>query len=80
VPALDGLRGLAVAAVVVYHLSPDLLPGGFLGVSVFFVLSGYLITSLLFREGQGTGRIGLARFWGRRCRAARRSCISRRHG
>ena len=44
VPALDGLRGLAVAAVVVYHLSPDLLPGGFLGVSVFFVLSGYLIT------------------------------------
>ena len=68
VPALDGLRGLAVAAVVVYHLSPDLLPGGFLGVSVFFVLSGYLITSLLFREGHGTGRIGMARFWGRRFR------------
>ncbi len=68
VPALDGLRGLAVAAVVVYHLSPDLLPGGFLGVSVFFVLSGYLITSLLLGEGQTTGRIGLTRFWGRRFR------------
>ena len=66
--ALDGLRGIAVAAVVIYHLSPDLLPGGFLGVSVFFVLSGYLITTLLLGESGATGSIGLRRFWGRRFR------------
>jgi peptidoglycan/LPS O-acetylase OafA/YrhL len=49
-PGLDGLRGLAVALVVLFHVYPGLLPGGFLGVDVFFVLSGYLITGLLLRR------------------------------
>jgi peptidoglycan/LPS O-acetylase OafA/YrhL len=67
-PALDGLRGLAVAAVVVYHLEPDLLPGGFLGVSLFFTLSGFLIGNLLLAEWQADGRVDLGRFWSRRFR------------
>ena len=66
VPALDGLRGLAVAGVVVYHL--DRLRGGYLGVDAFFVLSGFLITSLLALEWRSTGRIDLRRFWVRRAR------------
>ncbi len=65
-PALDGLRGLAVAGVVAYHLGG--LPGGFLGVDLFFVLSGFLITSLLVDEAARTGRVGLRAFWGRRFR------------
>ena len=66
IAALDGVRGLAVAAVVAYHL--DLLSGGFLGVDVFFVLSGFLITSLLLSELGGTGAVSLRRFWVRRIR------------
>ncbi len=65
-PALDGLRGLAVVAVVAFHLGH--LRGGFLGVDLFFVLSGYLITSLVLVEQAGTGGIGLRRFWVRRAR------------
>ncbi|HEV7761466.1 MAG TPA: acyltransferase family protein [Acidimicrobiales bacterium] len=65
-PALDGLRGLAVAAVVVFHL--DRIDGGFLGVDLFFVLSGFLITSLLLTEQRGRGAIDLGRFWLRRAR------------
>ena len=68
VASLDGLRGLAVAAVVAYHFWPNALPGGFLGVDLFFVLSGYLITSLLLGEHASTGRIGLTAFWSRRAR------------
>ncbi len=68
VPALDGLRGIAVLAVVLYHLAPDRMPGGFLGVSMFFVLSGFLITSLLLSESASTGHIGLRDFWRRRFR------------
>lgn len=67
-PALDGLRGLAVAAVVVYHLTPGTLPGGFLGVDVFFVLSGFLITSLLLSERERNGRVSLRTFYLRRLR------------
>jgi peptidoglycan/LPS O-acetylase OafA/YrhL len=66
---LDGLRAIAVTLVVVYHLFPPvLLPVGFIGVDVFFVISGFLITSLLLREHDATGRIRLGRFWIRRAR------------
>ena len=65
---LDGLRALAIVAVVVFHLDPDWLPGGFLGVDVFFVISGFLITTLLVREHRRTGRVDLAGFWIRRAR------------
>ena len=68
VAALDGVRGLAVLAVVVYHLDPDVLPGGFLGVSLFFTLSGFLITNLLVAEWRATGAIDLGSFWSRRFR------------
>ncbi|MEJ4099260.1 acyltransferase family protein [Corynebacterium mastitidis] len=67
-PGLDGLRGIAVLGVVVYHYFPHALPGGFLGVDVFFVLSGFLITALLLREKVMTGRISLTGFWLRRVR------------
>lgn len=68
VPGLDGLRGIAVVAVVVYHFFGDLLPGGFLGVDIFFVLSGFLITALLVRETGATGTVSLREFWRRRAR------------
>jgi peptidoglycan/LPS O-acetylase OafA/YrhL len=67
-PGLDGLRAIAVAAVFLYHSRIDWLPGGFLGVDLFFVLSGYLITSLLLAEWQAGNRIDLRRFWLRRAR------------
>lgn len=65
---LDGLRGLAVAAVVVFHLWPRILPGGFIGVSVFFTLSGFLITRGLLTEIGRSGTFGLRSFWARRLR------------
>lgn len=65
---LDGVRALAVVLVVLYHVNPAWLPGGFLGVDVFFVLSGYLITDLLCAERHRTGRVDLAQFWIRRAR------------
>jgi peptidoglycan/LPS O-acetylase OafA/YrhL len=68
VPALDGLRAFAVAGVLLYHGGAAWMPGGFLGVDVFFVLSGYLITSLLLAEWTSSGRIDLKRFWLRRAR------------
>jgi peptidoglycan/LPS O-acetylase OafA/YrhL len=67
-PTLDGLRALAVAAVIVYHANKSWLGGGFLGVEVFFVISGYLITLLLIAEAQQSGRISLRDFWLRRGR------------
>ena len=65
---LDGLRAIAVTAVVVYHFSPLALPGGFLGVDIFFVISGYLITRLLAEEFLRQRRIDIARFYRRRAR------------
>jgi peptidoglycan/LPS O-acetylase OafA/YrhL len=68
-PGLDGVRGLAVVAVIVYHAgSPSWMPGGFLGVSLFFTLSGYLIGSLVVAEVEATGGLDLGRFWSRRAR------------
>jgi peptidoglycan/LPS O-acetylase OafA/YrhL len=67
-PGLDGMRAIAVVAVMLYHANHDWLPGGFLGVEMFFVISGYLITLLLMAEREETGRIHLLAFWGRRAR------------
>lgn len=68
IPALDGLRAFAVLAVIAYHMGMFWAPGGLLGVTVFFVLSGYLITSLLLIEWDNTHRIDLPQFWLRRVR------------
>lgn len=68
IPGLDGLRALAVVSVITYHLFPSGFPGGFLGVDVFFVLSGFLITTLLLRELSKTGKVSLGHFWLRRAR------------
>ena len=67
-PALDGVRALAVVAVIVYHANKKWLGGGFLGVEVFFVISGFLITSLLIAEHEQHGSISLKKFWLRRAR------------
>lgn len=67
-PGLDGLRAIAVLAVVLYHLNQRFAPGGLLGVGVFFVLSGYLITDLLVAEWARAGRIDIRNFWLRRAR------------
>jgi len=67
-PGLDGLRGIAVLAVIIYHADASLLVGGFLGVDVFFVLSGFLITSLLIDELARTNNVDRARFYIRRIR------------
>ncbi len=67
-PEIQALRGIAVLLVVVFHLWPAALPGGFVGVDVFFVISGFLITGQLVRELDRTGRVSLAGFWARRAR------------
>jgi peptidoglycan/LPS O-acetylase OafA/YrhL len=67
-PALDGVRALAILGVIAYHLGYGWAGGGYLGVDLFFVLSGFLITSLLVEEMTSSGRIRLGAFWGRRAR------------
>jgi peptidoglycan/LPS O-acetylase OafA/YrhL len=67
-PALDGIRAIAVVAVLLYHADFRWIPGGFLGVDVFFVVSGYLITSLLLEERRGTMTTDLKHFWLRRAK------------
>ncbi|WP_462417411.1 acyltransferase family protein [Kytococcus sp. Marseille-QA3725] len=68
IQGLDGLRAIAVGLVVLFHLLPDHLPGGFLGVDVFFVISGFLITTLLLREVRRNGYMNMPTFWMRRIR------------
>lgn len=65
-PGLDGFRAIAVTAIIIFHMNPNWLPGGFLGVDTFFVISGYLITALLISEYYITGEIDLINFWLRR--------------
>ena len=65
---LDGLRGLAVTLVLVFHLFPPVLGGGFIGVDIFFVISGFLITGLIVAEYDRTGRFSPGRFWRHRAR------------
>ena len=67
-PEIQALRAIAVGVVVVCHFWPSALPGGFVGVDVFFVISGFLITTLLMRELRETGRVSLRGFWARRAR------------
>ncbi len=67
-PALDGVRAIAVLAVLGYHLRISAADGGFIGVDIFFVLSGFLITTLLVIERRDTQRVALLRFWARRIR------------
>lgn len=67
-PEIQGLRAIAVAAVVLYHFWPNRLTGGYVGVDIFFVISGYLITSHMYREILRTSSIGLLKFWARRVR------------
>ncbi|MGA1035750.1 MAG: acyltransferase family protein [Ilumatobacteraceae bacterium] len=67
-PGLDGLRAISVIAVILYHAGFGWMPGGFLGVEVFFVVSGYLITSLLIDERERDGSVSLRGFWTRRAR------------
>ena len=66
-PDIDGLRAVAVAAVIAFHISPDLLRGGYLGVDIFFVISGYLITSIVWREAKD-GDFSVSKFYERRLR------------
>ena len=68
VGGLDGLRAIAVVAVIIYHFAPSALPAGFLGVDVFFVVSGFLIARLVVAEIVGTGEVKLRHFWARRAR------------
>jgi peptidoglycan/LPS O-acetylase OafA/YrhL len=67
-PDIEGMRAIAIGLVVVYHAGVRQLPGGFVGVDVFFVISGFLITGLLVREVSTTGRVSLSRFYARRAK------------
>ncbi|MGD8201652.1 acyltransferase family protein [Ornithinimicrobium sp. W1679] len=68
IPGLDGLRAIAIVSVLLFHFLPTTLPGGYLGVDVFFVVSGFLITTLLLRDVARRGKLDLLNFWKRRAR------------
>jgi peptidoglycan/LPS O-acetylase OafA/YrhL len=65
---VQGLRAIAVLSVLIYHIWPESLPGGYVGVDVFFVISGFLITGSLVKEFETQGRIGILGFYARRMR------------
>ena len=65
---IEGLRAIAILAVVLFHADMPGVGGGYIGVDVFFVISGFLITGLLWREANTTGTVGLRRFYGARAR------------
>ncbi len=67
-PDIEGLRAIAVLAVLLFHVGIPLFDGGFVGVDIFYVISGFLITGLLLREGETTGKVDLIRFYARRMR------------
>ena len=67
-PDIDGLRAIAVISVLLYHLNEQFLSGGFVGVDVFFVISGYLITRLIYKEYSATGDFSYRNFYLRRVR------------
>ena len=67
-PEIDGLRAVAIVGVVLFHAEAPFMAGGFVGVDVFFVISGYLITSHLIRPSDGRGSVDLIGFWARRIR------------
>ena len=67
-PEIDGLRAIAVFSVIIYHARDTFLPGGFLGVDIFFVISGYLITSLILKELKLTNKFSFSHFYERRVR------------
>ena len=67
-PDIQALRAVAVGLVLLNHLWPQRVPGGFIGVDVFFVISGFLITAHLRREVDSSGRVGLPAFWARRAK------------
>ena len=75
-PHLDGLRCIAVYLVVAYHAGLGSFRGGFIGVDIFFVLSGYLVTRILLRDLAGTNRVDLVRFYARRFRRILPVCCS----
>lgn len=65
---IEGMRAVAIALVLLYHAGVPFFGGGYVGVDVFFVLSGYLITGVMLRDVDRTGRLSLTRFWARRAR------------
>jgi peptidoglycan/LPS O-acetylase OafA/YrhL len=67
-PEIQGIRALAVGLVLIYHFWPARLTGGFIGVDIFFVVSGFLISSHMYREAASTGGVKIGRFWARRVR------------
>jgi peptidoglycan/LPS O-acetylase OafA/YrhL len=65
-PHIDGLRALAVLSVIVFHLAPDIFPGGYLGVDIFFVISGFVISQSLYKSYLQNGKLNIGNFYIRR--------------